>query len=65
MNHEQTRIHKIHHDLDLGETTTFPFIVFSVLGHRASTQISFCPKTPTKWESQNSQNWDSHNFGGA
>jgi hypothetical protein len=24
MNHEHTRIHKIHHGLDLGEATTFP-----------------------------------------
>ncbi len=27
-NHSQTRIHKIHHDPNLGETTTFPLIVF-------------------------------------
>jgi len=25
--------------------------------------MSFCPKTPT-WEPQNSQKWDSHDFGG-
>jgi hypothetical protein len=29
-NHGHTWIHKIHRDLDLGEATTFPFIVFSV-----------------------------------
>jgi hypothetical protein len=44
MNHEQTQTHKTHHSSDLGETTTFPLIVFSVLGHRASTQMSFCPE---------------------
>jgi hypothetical protein len=26
--HMQTRTHKTHHDLDLGEATTFPFIVY-------------------------------------
>jgi hypothetical protein len=55
MNHKQTQIHKTHHDLDLKEATTFPFILFSVAGQRASTQMSFCPETP-KLESQNSQN---------
>jgi hypothetical protein len=61
--HGQTWTHKIHHDPDLGEATTFPFIVFFVPGHGASTQMSFCPGFP-KLESQNSQNWDSRNFGG-
>jgi hypothetical protein len=42
----QTRTHKIHHDSDLRETTTFPLIVFSVPNHGTSTQMSFCPKTP-------------------
>jgi hypothetical protein len=63
MSHGQTRIHKIHHDLDLGEAITFPFIVFFVLGHRANTQMSFCLRTP-KLEFQNSLNYDSRNFGG-
>jgi hypothetical protein len=27
----------------LGETTTFPLIVFYVLGHGANIQMSFCP----------------------
>jgi hypothetical protein len=44
--HEQTLIHKIHHSLDLGEATTFPLIVIFVLGHEASTQMSFCLETP-------------------
>ncbi len=45
MKHGQTqihKIHKIHHGLNLGEATTFPLIVYFVLGHRTSTQMSFC-----------------------
>jgi hypothetical protein len=44
--HEQKRIHKIHHNPDLGETTTFSLIVFFVLGHGSSIQMSFCFGTP-------------------
>jgi hypothetical protein len=62
-NHEQTRTHKTHHNLDLGEATTFPLIVYFVHGHMTNTQMSFCPRIP-KWESWNSQSWDSRNFGG-
>jgi len=36
--HGQTRTHKIHHGLNLGEATTFPLMVFFMFGHRASTQ---------------------------
>jgi hypothetical protein len=46
MNHKQTRTHKIHHSPDLGETTTFPLIVFFLFGHMACTQMSFCLGTP-------------------
>jgi len=49
MNHGHTRIHKIHtihHGLDLRKAITFPFIVFSMLGHGACTHMSFCPRTP-------------------
>jgi hypothetical protein len=42
----QTHTHKTHHSPDLGETTTFPLILFFVFGHRACTQMSFCPETP-------------------
>jgi len=42
----QTRTHKTHRCLNLGETTTFPFIVFFVPSHGAYTQMSFCPGTP-------------------
>ncbi len=46
MNHRQTRTHKIHHGLDLGEVTTFPLIVFTVPRHGANTEMSFCPEIP-------------------
>ncbi len=42
MSHGQTCIHKIHHDLDLGEATTFPLIILSMFGHGTNTQMSFC-----------------------
>jgi hypothetical protein len=58
-NHAQTQTHKTHHGPDLGEATTFPFIVYFVLGHMTCTQMSFCFETP-KWELRNFQNWDSH-----
>ncbi len=60
--HGKIWTHKTHQSLNLGETTTFPLIVFFVPGHGASTQMSFSPKT-LKWESRNSQNWNSYNFG--
>jgi hypothetical protein len=63
MSHEQTRTHNIHHNSDLGEPTTFHFIRYYVLGHKASTQMSLCLEIP-KWESRNSQNWGSYDFGG-
>jgi hypothetical protein len=52
MSHKQTQNHKTHHGSNLGETTTFPLIVFSVPGHGANTQMSFCPEIP-KLESWN------------
>jgi len=63
MSHRQTWTHKTYHGPDLGEATTFPLIVFFVPGHEADTQMSFCSGTP-KLESQNSQNWDFHDFEG-
>ncbi len=44
--HEQTWIHKTHHNLNLREATTFPLIVFFVHGHETYIQMSFCPRTP-------------------
>jgi hypothetical protein len=38
-------------------------VVYFVLGHGTSTQMSFCPGT-LKWESRNSHNWDFCDFGG-
>jgi hypothetical protein len=63
MNHRRVRTHKTHHGLDLGKATTFPFIVYFVLGHGTSTQMTFCLGIP-KGESRNFQSWDSCNFGG-
>jgi hypothetical protein len=48
--------------LELGEATTFTLIVYYVPLHEAHIQMSFCPRTP-KWESRNSQSWDSYDFG--
>ncbi len=45
-NHEHTWIHKTHHDLNLGEAITFPFIVLFVISHMDYIQMSFCPRIP-------------------
>jgi hypothetical protein len=60
-NHGQTLTHKTQHGPNLGESTTFPFIVYYVLLHEAHIQMAFYG-TP-KWESQNSQSWGSCDFG--
>jgi hypothetical protein len=39
--HGQTQIHKTHDGLDLTEATTFPLIVYSMLGHETNTQMTF------------------------
>ncbi len=44
--HGQIRIHKTHHGPNLGEATTFPFIVYFVPLHEAHIQMAFCPKIP-------------------
>jgi hypothetical protein len=41
--HEHTLIHKTHHGPDLGEASTFPLILFSILSH---IQMSFCLMIP-------------------
>jgi len=46
MSHGQTQTHKTHRSSDLGEATTFPFIVFFVPSHGAFNQMSFCPGIP-------------------
>jgi hypothetical protein len=58
-NHGQTWTH---HGPDLGEATTFPLIVCFVDGHMTGIQMTFFLGLP-KWESRNSQSWDSHDFG--
>jgi hypothetical protein len=45
--HEQTQIHKIHHGPNLGEDTTFPFIVFYVAGHGVAPKCHFVPRLPS------------------
>jgi len=45
MSHMHTRTHKVHHGLDLGEATTFPFIILFVISHGGYIQMSFCPRT--------------------
>jgi hypothetical protein len=62
-NHGHTRTNKIHHNPDLGEATTFPLIVYIMVGHGTNIQMTFCPRTP-KWEFWNSHNWGYFNFGG-
>jgi len=46
----QIQIHKIHHDLNLGEANTFPLIIYSMLGHRCrNPTLGKCgvkPNTP-------------------
>jgi hypothetical protein len=46
MNHGQIQTHKIHHDPKLGETTTFPLIIYSMAGHGTSIQMAFSPRLP-------------------
>jgi hypothetical protein len=52
MSHMHTWTHKIHktnkthHDLDLGEASTFPFIILYVISHEGYIQMSFCPMIP-------------------
>jgi hypothetical protein len=60
--HWQTQTHKTHHGPDLGEAPTFPLIIYSMPLHEAHIQMIYYPRT-TKWESWNSQSWDSCNFG--
>jgi hypothetical protein len=48
MRHGQIQTYKTHHGPDLGETTTFPLIVYFVPLHEAHIQMTFCPETP-KW----------------
>jgi hypothetical protein len=42
-NHKQIQTHKTHHGPNLGESTTFPLIVYFVPIHKAHIQMTFCP----------------------
>jgi hypothetical protein len=48
MSHMHTQTPKIHHDTNLGETNTFPFIIFFVTHHGGYTQMMFFPRLPTQ-----------------
>jgi len=41
-----TQIYKTYHGLDLRETTTFPLIILSMIGHGGCTQMSFFSGLP-------------------
>jgi len=62
MNHGPTQIHKIHHGPNLGETITFPFIVFC-LAMGLAPKCHFVPGLPSL-VSRNSWNWNFYNFEG-
>ncbi len=53
MSHWQIQTHKTHHGLDLGEATTFPFIVYYVLLHETHIQMAFWFGTPTTLRAHN------------
>jgi hypothetical protein len=44
--HGHTWTHKIHHGLDLGKASSFPFIIFFVISHGGYIQMSFCLGIP-------------------
>ncbi len=48
ISHMQTWTHKTHYGPDLGAITTFPLIVYFVLGHGTNTQMSFVPGLPSE-----------------
>jgi hypothetical protein len=41
MSHGHTWIHKIHHGMNFGEASTFPFIVFSMTPMKATSKWRF------------------------
>jgi hypothetical protein len=61
--HEQTQVHKTHHNSNLGKaTTSFPFIIFFMPSHGAYIQMSFCPGTPEIFEIETLVTLKAHNF---
>ncbi len=57
--HGQTQTHKTHHNPNLGEATTFPIIVFFVLGHGVPTplwpSVGVKPNTWKSWDLESSE----------
>ncbi len=47
-NHGQPQTHKTHHGPDLGEATTFPFPVFSITFHGATSKWHFILRLPSE-----------------
>jgi len=47
MSHEQVQIHNTHHGSNLGEATTFPLIIYFVVGHMTNTKCHFVPGLPS------------------
>jgi hypothetical protein len=45
-NHGQTRIHKTHHSLDLGEATTFPLLIYPCLSTKPTSKWHFVSGLP-------------------
>jgi hypothetical protein len=62
MMHKQTQIYKTHLGLDLGDANTFPLIIFSMPGHEAYNQMSFCPESLEIPKIGVIANLEAHNF---
>jgi hypothetical protein len=66
MNHGHMRIHKTHRSPNLGEAITFPIIIFSVIRHKATTQMAFFLKlwveSPAIFKIETPTFLDTHNF---
>jgi hypothetical protein len=56
-----TRTHLTHHNLDLGEATTFPHILFFAFAHGTYIRMAFCLETPK--ESWNCPVWTPRTLG--
>jgi hypothetical protein len=66
MNHGHTRIHKTHHNPNLGEAITFLITIFSLIHHEGYTQMVFFLglqiKSPAILEITTPTILDTHNF---
>jgi hypothetical protein len=61
-NHGQPRTHKTHHNLDLGEATTFPHIIYSAPPRGSGIRMAFCLGTPKIAKARSPANLRDHNF---